>query len=631
MSGAAATDVAPAFADSEKKAPITDVELSKILCDELPVTACPRGFYLEPDSKAEEIEKEDSRITPNQAAAALMSAKEKATKRKAELEQLQRFITEALQRELPWADNVKARYDREMAEIQAILAEKITKGNPAFENTSNVDLRNKLCAILKCAEFKAKPKVNKAVTIDEAGSILHQNRDENNARLSQLQQLKPWIEEAKKRELNWAEYAEAECDDRMNYLKSILNQDYSEQEVEHEAAAYLVSSCGLTMNTNYRDQLVNNLGRQPAWYGFSFKVNGRTDGEKQVIDDRNPITITSKSRFNRWDNLAAIYHMKHAYHGCGFYRTQALVPEYAEYFQDNYHIGINVLQEPPQHGTSSPIKAKIRLDRYERENKDGYGSYLTPQGYKRQWGIIEEQLKSYPQQLLQNNPLRNIFIVDELSDESGEHQVYGRAGGNTMTLVQGSEGSFHHEYFHILDGSDGLAADNPKWTALNPNGSADYPFQTGDEAAMHDYKCNRTTDYQGFASCYGKNGGPDEDQAEIATALFNTEELQEIMIRAIKDPVLLKKIQVISGCMIDTATGTFSRLLTLEEYKNLSGFDSFEYYPKWTNTDGKESAFNATYWNSILNANASYSAKYQRALKKKDTPTPTADQICGTK
>jgi hypothetical protein len=242
--------------------------------------------------------------------------------------------------------------------------------------------------------------------------------------------------------------------------------------------------------------------------------------------------------------------------------------------------------------------------------------------------MIEGQLQAYPEHILKHNPLKTVYIVDEISDQTGTHHVYGRASGNRMILVQGSEGSFHHEYFHILDGSDGLAADNVTWTTLNPNGAADYPYKTGDEAAMHDYKCTRTSDYQGFASCYGKYGGPDEDQAEIATALFNTEELQETLIRAIKDPVLLKKIQVVSGCLIDAATGTFLRLLNLDEYKKLSGFNGFEYYPKWTDDKVKGIVFDAAYWNAILKSDAVYQEKYQRALQRKDLPVQTADQVC---
>lgn len=185
---------------------------------------------------------------------------------------------------------------------------------------------------------------------------------------------------------------------------------------------------------------------------------------------------------------------------------------------------------------------------------------------------------------------------------SGKIEIEGASGGTVGGYASGpfvivmayspdskySQTLFDHELTHALDfRHNDLIGDDDQW--IKKSGSkADY---IGYKLVLDDLPW---TPPVGFARKYGKASVP-EDQATIAANLFQPHYLKYMLRRAVKgDKSLLMKLQLITACIIDPRTETFSRTMTPEEYKTYSGFDQYRYYRAWS------PKMDHTYWNGFL-------------------------------
>lgn len=174
----------------------------------------------------------------------------------------------------------------------------------------------------------------------------------------------------------------------------------------------------------------------------------------------------------------------------------------------------------------------------------------------------------------------------------------GSAGGyvsNPLHMVmtyypelENTMATFDHEFAHSLDFMhNDLISDDDQW--MKKSGlKGDY---AGYKIVIDDLPWTPPT---GFARKYGKASVP-EDQATIAENLFRPQYLKYMIRRAVQgDKSLLMKLQLMTACIIDPHTESFSRTMTLEEYRVYSGFDGYRYYHAWS------LEMDHAYWNGLL-------------------------------
>lgn len=230
---------------------------------------------------------------------------------------------------------------------------------------------------------------------------------------------------------------------------------------------------------------------------------------------------------------------------------------------------------------------------------------LRERGYLgRKFGIesIEEALKKlktflkkYPKSVLKKAGVKEVWIVRNLRQEVGQRKKLGGLATEEFLFldIEDLEFSDDHELFHFLDRSDGFYKDNDAWARLNPNGEADYVYADGAQVPGSAYdaasgECGSLKKH--FVTRYAYCAGADEDQADTAESIFSGD-----TDRLSHDPVLRNKVEMITGCVFDSTTNGFSRLLTKKEYRNRFGTKGYEYYPKWSN--GK---MGPKYWNAVI-------------------------------
>lgn len=142
---------------------------------------------------------------------------------------------------------------------------------------------------------------------------------------------------------------------------------------------------------------------------------------------------------------------------------------------------------------------------------------------------LDEWLAKYPKEYIATIGLNTIFLFDDWQYEgvntSGFHLDEGVIG---MTA---KEHVLHHELWHVADYNIfGHSGDNVEWNVAK-FGSPEsiYENELGIEAIENElYGLPRPT---GFASTYGKFGGPDEDQATTAELLFSNPGLASTLIK----------------------------------------------------------------------------------------------------
>ncbi|MFA7685942.1 MAG: hypothetical protein WCX95_04040, partial [Candidatus Gracilibacteria bacterium] len=210
-------------------------------------------------------------------------------------------------------------------------------------------------------------------------------------------------------------------------------------------------------------------------------------------------------------------------------------------------------------------------------------------------------LKKYPPNIRKRFQNITVYLAIDLKRK-------GKATGGVASssdsiiiidLSDGIEWALDHEFFHILDGTDGLENDNPTWAKTNPHGMADYVFKNGEEAIAAGHGTDDITPPEGFARTYGKKGGPDEDQATGGQSLLNPVAASSTMRTAKTDRVLRNKIEIITGCLFDPAEGRFTRQLTRAEYQARSKFQDFQYFAKWSRTKAGTLTMDPSFWNAI--------------------------------
>ena len=216
-----------------------------------------------------------------------------------------------------------------------------------------------------------------------------------------------------------------------------------------------------------------------------------------------------------------------------------------------------------------------------------------------------EFLIKYPPNV--RNRFRNttVYLAVDLKLKTKDKRaiaIGGSAGSSVIVvdlLNDDVKKTLDHEYFHILDKSDDPKKDNSTWALANPHGMRDYTFLTSAEAVEHGSEFEPPIPPPGFARIYGKEGGPDEDQATIADRLLNPVLAGSITKRAMEDAVLRKKVEMETGCLFDPATGRFQRALTKEEYTARLRFRNFQYYSTWSRLPTGELTMDSDFWNAI--------------------------------
>jgi hypothetical protein len=211
---------------------------------------------------------------------------------------------------------------------------------------------------------------------------------------------------------------------------------------------------------------------------------------------------------------------------------------------------------------------------------------------------IEKYFDMYPPSLVKASGLKFIFLTSKL--RSGEDQNKNRGvQWKERIFINAADisKSLHHEFFHRLDRADDMNKDDKKWVALMPQGKKAYTERsktTSDKGPRAG-----ADEITGFAREYGRKK-PAEDQATVAQKLLNPKECRELIERCKTDEILFKKVEVITGCKLDAASGRFLRAFTREEYKRQYGYDDFEYYAKWSRSNKGAVAMNEIYWNMLI-------------------------------
>ncbi|MBI2464074.1 hypothetical protein HYV57_03895 [Candidatus Peregrinibacteria bacterium] len=223
---------------------------------------------------------------------------------------------------------------------------------------------------------------------------------------------------------------------------------------------------------------------------------------------------------------------------------------------------------------------------------------------------FHEALRLYPPELVSKLRGYTIRVIENLEDSNGA-PIFGRVLVDRIELDLNSNNlpSLVHElshFFYFYELSHERIFVEQAWANFNPEGIRAYTFSSGVDAILA-YQSGRTvpdTPPDGFASWYGKDGGVQEDIAEIEEALTNVSipRARNFLIRANADSVLRRKIETLTGCRV--GNGMFLGDLTPEEYAAVSGFKEFQFYRKWVavGSNGRH-PMDFRYWNARVNGN----------------------------
>lgn len=219
---------------------------------------------------------------------------------------------------------------------------------------------------------------------------------------------------------------------------------------------------------------------------------------------------------------------------------------------------------------------------------------------------LEKLLKfipKYPESVRKRFKGLEVCLVKDLKLRSG-HGIDGFGGGGSLGLDVNSfsEDVFCHEIFHELDSSDGSRTDDMYWIPLNPDGVHYYEHESGVNSISRGCVAERRSngkDPEGAANWYGKCGGVSEDQATIHEDMHDPKTAGRLMERARTDEVLRNKMEFQTGCVFDPKKGRFVREFTEKEYMRKFGTRDFEYFAKWARDKSGKLRMGVNYWNSI--------------------------------
>lgn len=567
------------------------------------------------------------------------------------------YIEEAKQRKLKIADKAEAAYQEQLQKWRAILAKKAGSSTSSFGDISNADIAQKICDVLKVCEqpkhmglkhvggeFKCsnpdadRYTIGRSETSGKSASEakpplksdpFNENKETREAREEaqkgkrELSNIGGYIAEAKARDLT---AIKTECSSKIGSLYSTYSlgetaqSKYDEKEKAFEMAIAKPEFSVDELKKWLAKDIKSQCFPEPGDYKFkhfaafedgkfkTLQVDLKIPADKILPDGSHvvpppQISFQEESTFPA-DDQESLYGQIHD-NGCGFYQGQAKWVTWNAQIMKDYGVDISILELPPG-------ATEEKIDFSKLSGQKNYDFY-EPKSVDASLHDLHDALAYYttPElDLVHKSKFKKIFIVDAIS-----HNIAGSAGTNSMVLTTHNIGSFYHEMFHVLDFMDDLEKnDDTQWITYNPHGLRDYTFSSGYEAAIKDGKCE-TDQPQGFAACYAMQGGPNEDQAVTGEMLWHKENGRTMLIRTKKDPVLLKKVEAITGCTFDQTLGRFSSDMSVQEYKTRSGYTSFEYYAKWFRDAKGNLLYGADFWNKKLDlTDPAYMKSYQDKL-----------------
>ncbi|MFA5948542.1 MAG: hypothetical protein WC806_06300 [Candidatus Gracilibacteria bacterium] len=480
-------------------------------------------------------------------------------------------------------------------------AEEVIKPNP-LEKLSEQDLVNKLKEILGAKAINERINKQELLSLlpptehirpifyDRNDGLTRIDLDEESPaqKLAELQKirtdrielvkiLKPFIDEAKRRNLSWAkkfdDYLQIPPEPKVDFADGNLSK-FSNKDLFDKTAEILGPDRTIRMFS------YNNL---------SFRNESELLLTNEEIAKLTPLIAEAERR-----NLSWYQKIKR------FFKKQE-EPKKQEKQIQNPEAQKRIIALETE--LKNKYKFKIEYGTLPKDTDPKEFTASKPTDQK----LIESELKNllkilakYPANIIKILNNTTIYLVTDLKEKGviiGGFS-YGSRGA-VFNLVSGVEYSFDHELFHIFDITDGFETDNKNWAHANPQGMAEYTFKNGNEAIVTGKVKSDDIPLEGFATTYSKLGGPDEDQGEAAQYLLNSLTANLMMNRAKKDEVLYKKLEMITGCSFDQAKGEFSRELTKKEYKEKFGFDNFEYYAKWSMEKNGKFTMNTKFWNAL--------------------------------
>ncbi len=308
-------------------------------------------------------------------------------------------------------------------------------------------------------------------------------------------------------------------------------------------------------------------------------------GDANVTPEAKP-SFKHISQLQRWAHLmvlaAALLVPKFAHAQT---QTKETILEQSATLETAYGFNIHFPDDPK-------LEPILKANTYYGEQLSDLDQFSTA------LGKLEKQLKKYQGYI--DFPHFDIYFVRNLFYDDLKRA----AGFSTKkTIVFDTyylDTAVDHELFHGLDENDGMAADNESWAQAHPEGMKVYTNPYGAHALATELEPNKHIPH--FARKYGKDGGPDEDQATIADTLLENEEIIPWIVEKIMngDEIIQNKVTRETGCEFSKTLGIFTRLLTEEEYSQKFNTKGYEYYPKWSRDAHGKVRMDVEFWNKRI-------------------------------
>lgn len=227
-------------------------------------------------------------------------------------------------------------------------------------------------------------------------------------------------------------------------------------------------------------------------------------------------------------------------------------------------------------------------------------------------GDICQVCDMYPKSLFTIKGMEVIMANDISTKSHGNKMQSGGAyasQGKRIVIPVGflselNKSVFRHEFFHLLDQHhQDRCKDDAVWESNMNKGRKYHGFKNG--------FIDTSKSTEGYAWDYGSMTHG-EDQATMGELMSGVHELRILLHRAKKDPILLKKMEAISGCKIDPVAGRFLRTMTESEYRVETGYDRYFYYYSWSKD------MDAKYWNAMVDKNPY--REHVRAVRPEGAP-----------
>jgi len=200
--------------------------------------------------------------------------------------------------------------------------------------------------------------------------------------------------------------------------------------------------------------------------------------------------------------------------------------------------------------------------------------------------IVERALSRYPQVLRARLPKRMLF--DFQTNFRGGAISYSEPKFFLLNPEQADCSA--HEMFHWFDKvefTDTFKSSDSLWCNITRS------VYEGEWSWLENAKPGYVTGYSLTNSS--------EDRATVAGMLFESS-ADQLKSRLLKDPMLLMKVELLTGCHFDYAQGRFVKLYIREELRDCYGLSDYLYYAKWSTENGRV-MMDADYWNNILAQN----------------------------